>query len=180
MTIINSNRVLIWEVAGILFVIIVGSFLHFLYELLELPLVGIISPVNESLFEHLKLGFWSIVFFSLIQYIFLNDQVNNFLVAKAVAILILQSFIMLFFFSYTAITEEPIVFLDIMSYIFGTVLAYSVSYKTLISSELREFYSLMAGSFIIIHGTLLAYFTYNRPDHWFFHPLIELMIHFII
>lgn len=36
----------------------VGTGLHFLYELLPIPLTALIAPVNESVWEHLKLLFW--------------------------------------------------------------------------------------------------------------------------
>lgn len=35
-----------------------GTGLHFLYELAPVPLVGLFAPVNESVWEHLKLLYW--------------------------------------------------------------------------------------------------------------------------
>ena len=35
-----------------------GAGLHFVYELCPLPIVGLFAPVNESVWEHLKLFFW--------------------------------------------------------------------------------------------------------------------------
>lgn len=35
-----------------------GVGLHFLYELLPNPITALISPVNESIWEHLKILFW--------------------------------------------------------------------------------------------------------------------------
>lgn len=35
-----------------------GTGLHFLYDLIPLPLVGLIAPVSESVWEHLKLLYW--------------------------------------------------------------------------------------------------------------------------
>lgn len=37
---------------------VVGACLHFLYALLPNPLTALISPVNESLWEHVKILFW--------------------------------------------------------------------------------------------------------------------------
>ena len=36
----------------------VGIGLHFVYGLFPSPLVGVLAPVNESVWEHLKLLFW--------------------------------------------------------------------------------------------------------------------------
>ncbi len=38
-----------------------GSALHFLYDLLPSPLTALFSPINESVWEHLKLLFWPIL-----------------------------------------------------------------------------------------------------------------------
>ena len=35
-----------------------GTGLHFLYDLLPVPLAALIAPVNESVWEHLKLLYW--------------------------------------------------------------------------------------------------------------------------
>jgi hypothetical protein len=35
-----------------------GAALHFLYEAVPNPLTALISPINESVWEHLKLLFW--------------------------------------------------------------------------------------------------------------------------
>ena len=35
-----------------------GACLHFLYVLLPNPVTALLAPVNESLWEHLKIFFW--------------------------------------------------------------------------------------------------------------------------
>ena len=35
-----------------------GTGLHFLYDLWPVPIVGLFAPVNESVWEHLKLLYW--------------------------------------------------------------------------------------------------------------------------
>ena len=42
-----------WLIAGL-----AGSGLHFLYNLCPAPLVSLIAPVSESVWEHLKLLYW--------------------------------------------------------------------------------------------------------------------------
>ena len=38
-----------------------GALLHFAYDVLPVPLVGLFAPVNESVWEHLKLLFWPVL-----------------------------------------------------------------------------------------------------------------------
>ena len=49
-----SKRVLLTFLA----VLILGAGLHFLYDLLPNPLTALLSPVRESLWEHVKIIFW--------------------------------------------------------------------------------------------------------------------------
>ena len=45
-----------WLAFGI--AVLAGTGLHFLYDVCPVPLVGLFAPVNESVWEHLKLFFW--------------------------------------------------------------------------------------------------------------------------
>lgn len=47
---------------GILFINLFGILLHFLYDFSgKVLIVGIFAPINESVWEHLKLGFYPII-----------------------------------------------------------------------------------------------------------------------
>ena len=45
-----------WLAFGI--AVLAGTGLHFLYDVCPVPLVDLFAPVNESVWEHLKLFFW--------------------------------------------------------------------------------------------------------------------------
>ncbi len=153
-----------WQVIGAFFLLSVGSLLHFTYEWSGYsPIVGIFSAVNESVWEHLKLGFWSLGFYSLIEYWYIRYKVNNFFAAKAVGILVLQLFIVGFFYSYTALTKSEILFLDILSYVIGVVLCQVVSFKILTAKKLANAASMAGLVFIMLHGFVLTVFTFTPP-----------------
>lgn len=79
----ERKRVLFFELAGICFIIIFGSILHFTFEWAgHNPIVGVFSAVNESVWEHLKLGFWPAIVFARIEFKYLKKSTNNFLFAK--------------------------------------------------------------------------------------------------
>ena len=55
---VERRRVLFFELTGIVFIIILGSILHFTFEWSgSQVVVGVFSAVNESVWEHFKLGF---------------------------------------------------------------------------------------------------------------------------
>lgn len=159
-----KNKILYWQIIGAIFIILFGSFLHFLFELSGnfFP-VGAISAVNESVWEHLKLGYWPLVFFGLIEYRFLRDEVNNYFLAKLISALFIIIAIPVFFYSYTSITGENILLLDLLSFFISVLIAQGLSYKILKKSEfgIKVSYGSLIG--IVIIGCLFVIFTYFPP-----------------
>ena len=51
----NCTQIKKWEIAEFIFIAIVGTLLHFVYDWSgQNPAVGIIAPVSESTWEHLN------------------------------------------------------------------------------------------------------------------------------
>ena len=66
--------------AGILFTLIIGTLLHFTYEWSgENPFVALYSPVNESVWEHLKLLFFPVLLYTFFEIIVLYKTSGHFL-----------------------------------------------------------------------------------------------------
>ena len=160
----NNKYILKWEIAGTLFMIAVGSLLHFTYAWSGYnPFIGMISGVNESVWEHLKLGYWSLVFFILIEYWFIRKIANNFCLAKALGILGLQLFIVSFFYVYTLFIQE-ILIIDIISYIIGCIFCQFISYKLLTTKKLSKVWNIIGAIFLTFHAIILIAFTFYPPE----------------
>jgi hypothetical protein len=159
-----NKKILIWEIIGIVFISLLGSFMHFLFEISgSWPPIGAIAAVNESVWEHLKLGYWPLIFFALIEYKFIKEEINNFALAKFVGSLLIIGVIIVFFYSYTAILGEDLLILDILSFILSIVIAQLVSYKILTIKQLRKSISIISLIGLVILGFLFILFTYFPP-----------------
>ncbi|MFW9820225.1 MAG: DUF6512 family protein [Candidatus Thorarchaeota archaeon] len=159
-----NKKVLIWEIIGIVFITLLGSFMHFLFELTgNWPPIGAIAAVNESVWEHLKLGYWPLIFFMLIEYKFIKEEINNFALAKFVGSLLIGGVIIVFFYTYTAILGEDLLILDIFSFILSIVIAQLVSYKILTIKRLNKSVSIISLIGLVILGLLFILFTYFPP-----------------
>ena len=151
----QSKRVLIWELSGVVFLILVGSLVHFILEGTGcLPLSSAYCSINASVWEHLSLGFWTLILFSVLEYFFfIKDehtyQINNFVLAKALGVLSLQGIILITFYIYTAFTGKPIVFIDLTSFTVGSMLCQFISYNTLINTINRRVF-LWAGLILLV------------------------------
>jgi len=160
----KSKQVLKWEISGIFFLIIVGSLLHFLFDWsYQHPIVGVVSAVNESVWEHLKLGYWSLVMFSLLEYHFIKRATNNFFLAKGLGILILQGIILLVYYTYSTLWGEPTVVIDIAAYILGCILCQVVSYRILTRTRKSRVLNRLGLGILLIHAALLIVFTFIPP-----------------
>ncbi len=126
----KNNELLKYQIIGIIFSIILGTLLHFTYNWSQNnKIVGIFSAVNESVWEHLKLVFFPILIYSIIEYFLLKNVPNNYIAAKAIAMFVSISFITVFFYAYTGIIGRNFFILDILSFIIAIILAEFVAYK---------------------------------------------------
>ena len=62
------------SIFSLLFVLVLGTLNHFMYDWFPLTIVGLFTPVNESIFEHLKLTFYPFLLTCIIRYFFLKDK----------------------------------------------------------------------------------------------------------
>ncbi|MFX0000652.1 MAG: DUF6512 family protein [Candidatus Hermodarchaeota archaeon] len=159
-----KNKLLQWTLFGMIFIIIVGSLFHFVFEwLFSWPPIGAITAVNESVWEHLKLPYWPLIIFSLIEYKFIKEEANNIIIAKNLSAIISISTILIVFYSYTAILGTEILIIDILSFYIGVVIGQIISYKILTLNELPKWLSIISWIILIGFGLSLVIFTYLPP-----------------
>jgi hypothetical protein len=167
----NSNQANIfrWEMWGILFIVLLGALLHFTFDWSGgwKPL-GIISAVNESVWEHLKLVFWPALFWTFIEYFFVRltrpDIRPNFLLAKAVGAWVMPAVIVLIFYTYNAFTEESILAVDLASFVFAIVVGQFISYRLWCFLNLSPVLNWLGVGMFIIGVLLFAIFTFYPPQ----------------
>ena len=96
------KRLFFWELAGFLFTSAVGSLLHFVYEWSGGSLAAaVVSAVNESTWEHMKLLFVPMFLFSVVQVCVLGKTYPNFLAVRAVSIVTGLTLIPVLYYTYT-------------------------------------------------------------------------------
>jgi len=158
------KKIFKWQVISVLWILVAGSLLHFTYEWSgKSPIVGAFSAVNESVWEHLKLGYWSMIFFCLIEYPFLKDMVGNYFFAKAVGITAMNAFIVVFFYLYVALTGKHSLFFDILLYIIGAVIFGILNYTIMIKKHDGKL-NRLGVALLVIFGFTFILFTYFPPN----------------
>lgn len=164
MTAIQKNIILRYELFGMLFVSILGGLLHFTFEMSGFnPVVGIFSAVNESVWEHLKLGFWPIILLTIMEYFLIKKQANNFFLGKATSALAIIIIIPVIFYSYTIFTGESIFLIDILSFFVSVIIGQILSYKILTYNQLSKKSEWISMAVLIILAILFVAFTFYPP-----------------
>jgi hypothetical protein len=111
---------------GIPVLFIIATPLHFLYNWTgKNKVVGLLTPVNESPWEHLKLTFWSMLVWWVIGYLRFGIKEENvfpsYVVSCAVAEIVCILFIIAFYYTYTSVFGIESLILDILSLLFGLI-----------------------------------------------------------
>lgn len=159
-----SKLVLRWELIGIAIISVLGAVLHFVFELSgEWEPVGVIAAVNESVWEHFKIAFWPTLFYAIVEYRFLKNFTNNFVIAKATCIFAIPATIAVLFYSYTSISGQEILAVDILIFVIAIALGQLTGYRILTLSKLPRWLNLLGGILIIIYATSFGLFTFYPP-----------------
>lgn len=161
-----KKYILKWELAGIIFVFLVGALLHFLFEWSgESRVVGAFASVNESVWEHFKQGFWPMCLFATIEYLFPKMRLKNFLPAKAVAVYVIPIFTGLAFYGYSAVIGQEILIVDILIFLVAIIIGQLLSYRIMTAGQVSSRAVKLAGIFILLLAGILIVTTFY-PPHW--------------
>ncbi|GAA0180397.1 hypothetical protein SH2C18_30970 [Clostridium sediminicola] len=161
-----KNNIKKWYIVGTLFIIVFGVLLHFLYEWSgNNSFVGLFSAVNESTWEHLKLLFWPSFFFSIIEYIFIGKDYNNYITAKAVSFYSGILLIIILFYTYTGIVGDNFIVMDILIFIVSVVISQFIGYKiTVCNGNVNEIINIISFVAIVLLALAFIFFTVNPPQ----------------
>jgi uncharacterized membrane protein len=154
---------MILEIIGTLFIIFLGTALHFTFASSgNNPIVGAFSAVNESVWEHLKLPFWPSILWLLLTMYPLRKTVSNIFSSKTIGIILMIMIIPAAFYSYTAFTEE-ILIVDIATFMIAVIIGQLASYKLYKQanrSKLTEIIAIVVMTFLAI---IFITFTFYPP-----------------
>ena len=135
---------------------------HFIYQWLPCSITSIFFPVNESIWEHMKLLFSAVVFYGIIDYIILKKfkiKYNNFFTALFIsALTIIPIYLIMFLPVYYKLGESMVITIGIM--LVAIIISQVISYKILKARDF-DILNILSLILIIISYIVFAYLTYN-------------------
>lgn len=153
------------ELYGAIFAVIFGTLSHFFYEWSgRNPIAGIFSPYNESVWEHLKLLFFPVLFYSAFQYFHIGRNFHGFMTGKLLGILTGMLFIVVIFYLYSSIVGHSVMWIDISLFFLGVALCFGISYIFTINNRCPWYIDLISAILLLVIFLCFYIFTFFPPD----------------
>jgi len=151
---------------GFLFTAVIGTILHFIYDWSgQNPVIGLFAPVNESVWEHLKMLYWPMSLFGVVEYRQGGYLYDNFLMGKALGVLGGMLAIVVIFYTYTGILGRNSLPLDVLTFYIGTAIGCILT-RNIIADGFFIFAGneVLGATLLVITAMLFMLFTYNPPN----------------
>lgn len=154
----------IWQLFGFAVTSLLGTLLHFSYEWLEeAAWVAPFSGVNESTWEHMKLLFWPMFIFAIVESFFFSDK-KDFWCVKLRGILLGLLLIPFLFYGYNGIIGKSPDWLNIAIFFISAAGAYIYEAHLFNSKKLTCRSGRAAFLVICAIGFLFILFTFRTPE----------------
>lgn len=156
---------LLWQIIETVLIIILGVILHFLCDWSgKNKFVATFSAVNESTWEHLKLAFFPILLFGIVDFIFLRPYANNVVFATTIALFSSITIITILFYAYLGIIGKNVDVLNISIFVISVIVAKYISYRIMLLPNFENiYYILLCSYFIYLTTFCFAVFTFAPP-----------------
>ena len=157
------------KVISTISIIILSFLFHNLYKWVPNNLFAIFFPVNESIFEHMKILFSGICFYSIFEYIILTKnkiKFNNFLFSTFITAILSIIIYLTFFLPVYNIFGENLIF-SITLMIIVIIINQIISYYILKSSKIKNV-NFLSFILIIITYIIFGYLTYHPLHNYLF------------
>ncbi len=114
-----------YTVIGIIFVLLTGTLAHFVYDWSgNHAVIGLFTPVNESVWEHLKLLFFPILFVSVAEYLRYRPDPVRFFYYRFLSAVCAMGMTITLFYTYTGVIGRNFFIADILIFLVSILSAF--------------------------------------------------------
>ena len=153
------------QLISFLFTALAGTLLHFVYDWFpDFPLSAVISSVNESVWEHMKLLYFPMYAAALTARPFLAPHRQNYWCVKLLGILTGLFLIPALYYTYTGALGIHLTWLDISIYYISAAAAYLLETRLLLKEPRRPCRFARAAMLLTLSlAFVFLFFTYFPP-----------------
>ena len=141
-----------------------GTVLHFLYDWLgKAAWIAPFSGVNESTWEHMKLLFWPMFLYAIVQSFFFGDR-EDFWCAKLRGILLGLALIPIIFYTYNGVIGKSPDWINIAIFFVSAAIAYLYETKLFKNQTVKCKRPKLAIGVLCVIALLFVIFTFATPE----------------
>jgi hypothetical protein len=151
---------------GFLGTVILGTLFHFAFSYSGYStIVGAFTPVNESVWEHLKLLLFPTIIISVVEYIMCGKNRNGYIISKTISLIIGLVFIVTAYYTYTGASGNESFIADIIIFILSCAITsfltcIFMNCKTIRFDDTKTIIAILILTAIIL---MFVYFTFDPP-----------------
>lgn len=154
----------LWQLMGFAVTSLGGTLLHFLYDWLgEAVWIAPFSGVNESTWEHMKLLFWPMFIFAIVQSFFFRDR-YEFWCVKLKGTLLGLGLIPVLFYTYNGVIGKSPDWLNIAIFFVSAAIAYIYETRLFNADKAACKSSKLALGALCVIALLFVVFTFATPE----------------
>ena len=154
----------LWQLMGFAVISLGGTVLHFLYEWLGGTLwIAPLSGVNESTWEHMKLLFWPMLIFAIVQGFFFRDR-KDFWCVKLRGILLGLILIPVLFYTYNGVVGKSPDWLNIAIFFISAAISYLYETRLFNLNKVRCNTPKLPLTILCSIALLFVIFTFATPE----------------
>ena len=154
----------LWQLMGFAVTSLLGTLLHFSYDWLNKAIwIAPFSGVNESTWEHMKLLFWPMFIFAIVQSFFFKEY-NNFWCVKLRGTFLGLALIPVIFYTYNGVVGKSPDWLNIAIFFISAAIAYIYEARLLKLDDASCSSSKAALGTLFGVALLFVAFTFSTPE----------------
>ena len=153
-----------WQLMGFAVTSFVGTILHFLYDWLgEAAWIAPFSGVNESTWEHMKLLFWPMFIYAVVQSLFFGDR-QDFWCVKLKGIMLGLVLIPVIFYTYNGVIGKSPDWINIAIFFISAAAAYIYETRQFNNGTTTCKNPKLAIALLCAIAVLFVVFTFATPE----------------
>lgn len=148
---------------GTIIIFVLAMALHSLFDITSLEIFKPISPVNESVWEHMKMMFFAGFLYYLLNIVFSRGQNFKNLAGYAVSLIVMPLVIPMLVYTYTSIVGTNILAVDIVIAFIAALTGEYIAFRLRPKHPYRHnrITIFLSAVIIALLAFMFVYFTYN-------------------
>ena len=163
---IMAKRLWRWETVGWVVTGLLGPLLHFAYEWSGgNPVVAAFAAVNESIWEHMKILFWPLLFWAAVEWPVFFRHYRNFLAVKTAAITAAVALVPVLYYTYGGVWGKTLAAVDIgIYYVAAAAAGWCTCTLAGRGKCVGVWKQVLGGGILLCLGALFVLFTFCPPE----------------